>query len=311
MNISKLEIVPMREAFRHEAHNFTVWLESNIDALSKRIGIELSVLEREKAVGSFNVDLFCEDDQGNYVIIENQLERSDHDHLGKLMTYMVNLEAKTAIWVTPEVRPEHQRVIDWLNESTSADYSFYLVQVEAVKIANSPYAPLFTVLAAPDEQTREIGETKKELAESDYRCKEFWSGLLQKSKSRTKLFSAISPSKDRWLSTGSGKAGISFNYLIFKNEAGIELYIDSSDQDKNKAVFDILSTEKEIINAEFGDDLNWMRLDDKQASRIRWIVAGYGGLNDPESWSSLQEVLIDAMIRFDKVLRTRISKLQI
>ena len=164
MNVSKLEVVPIREAFRHEAHAFTVWLETNIDALSSRIGRELTVLEREKSVGSFNVDLFCEDENGSYVIVENQLERSDHDHLGKLMTYMVNLEAKTAIWVTPDIRPEHQRVIDWLNESTSADYSFYLVRIEAVRIDNSPYAPLFTVLAAPDEQIREIGETKKELA---------------------------------------------------------------------------------------------------------------------------------------------------
>jgi hypothetical protein len=159
MNISKLEIVPVRDAFRHEAHNFTLWLESNVDALAERIGMELTVLEREKSVGSFNVDLFCEDRNGTYVIIENQLERTDHDHLGKLLTYMVNLEAKTAIWVTPEVRSEHQRVIDWLNKSTSADFSFYLVRVEAVRIAGSPYAPLFTVLAAPDEQTPEIADT--------------------------------------------------------------------------------------------------------------------------------------------------------
>ena len=108
MNIGKLDVVPVRDAFRHEAHNFTQWLETNIDALSERVGIELIVLEREKSVGSFNVDLFCEDSNGNYVIIENQLERTDHDHLGKLLTYLVNLEARTAIWVTPEVRPEHE-----------------------------------------------------------------------------------------------------------------------------------------------------------------------------------------------------------
>src|SRR5258708_37143797 len=106
MNIGKIEIVPVREAFRHEAHNFTVWLESNIEALSERIGIKLTVSEREKAVVSFNVDLFCEDGMGNYLIIENQLEQSDHDHLVNLLTCLVNLEAKTAIWITPEVRPE-------------------------------------------------------------------------------------------------------------------------------------------------------------------------------------------------------------
>ena len=226
MNIGKIEIVPLRDAFRHEAHTFTRWLETNIDALSQRLGIELTVIEREKAVGSFNVDLLCEDRQGNFVIVENQLERSDHDHLGKVLTYLVNLEAKTAIWVTPEVRPEHRRVIDWLNEATSADISFYLVQVQAVRIGDSPFAPLFTVLAAPDEQTREIGETKKELAEQHVRHKEFWTQLLERSKKRTKLFSGRSPSLAHWLGTGSGRSGVEFVYVILKDSARIELYID-------------------------------------------------------------------------------------
>jgi len=97
MPVSRIERVPLREAFRHEALNFTVWLEQNIDALAGSIGLELTVLEREKAVGSFNVDLFCEDRSGNRIIIENQLERTDHDHLGKLLTYMVNLDARCAV----------------------------------------------------------------------------------------------------------------------------------------------------------------------------------------------------------------------
>jgi hypothetical protein len=204
MDIGKIEIVPVRKTFPHEAHNFTVWLESNIDALSQRIGIELTVVEREKAVGSFNVDLVCEDNDGNRVIIENQLERTDHDHLGKLLTYLVNLEAKTAIWVTPEVRPEHERVIDWLNEAVGADYAFYLVQVEAVRIGTSPFAPLFTVLAGPDEQTREIGETKKELADQHVHYQEFWTQILERSKGRTRLFSGISPRTRHWMSSVQG-----------------------------------------------------------------------------------------------------------
>ncbi|HRS00819.1 MAG TPA: DUF4268 domain-containing protein, partial [Candidatus Sumerlaeia bacterium] len=105
---------------------------------------ELSVVQREKEVGEFNVDLLCEDNDGHYVIIENQLERTDHDHLGKLLTYLVNLEASMAIWITSAPRPEHQKVIDWLNESTGENISFYLVKVEATKIGDSPYAPLFT-----------------------------------------------------------------------------------------------------------------------------------------------------------------------
>lgn len=311
MNISKLEIVPVRDAFRHEAHGFTLWLESNIDALAQRIGIDLTVIEREKAVGSFNVDLFCEDQNGTYVIIENQLERTDHDHLGKLLTYMVNLGAKTAVWVTPEIRSEHQRVIDWLNKSTGADFSFYLVRVEAVKIADSPYAPLFTVLAAPDEQTREIAETTKELAERHYHRKEFWTGLIERSQGKTKLFSSKTPSTDHWLGIGSGRSGIVFNYLILKDGAGIDLYIDVGDYERNKAVFDSLLQDKEAIEADFGEPLEWRRLDDKRASRIVKLYRDFGSLNEPETWPTLQDMLIEKMIRFDKVFRQRIRRINI
>jgi hypothetical protein len=125
--IGRLTIESVRKAFPNEARDFTRWLEAHIEDLSKRLGMDLTVVEREKEVGDFNVDLLCEDDQGRRVIIENQLERTNHDHLGKLLTYLVNLEASVAIWLATEPRPEHQKVIDWLNESTAADLSFYLV----------------------------------------------------------------------------------------------------------------------------------------------------------------------------------------
>ncbi|MEZ4667860.1 MAG: DUF4268 domain-containing protein [Anaerolineae bacterium] len=306
MDIGKLEIVPLREAFRHEAHNFTTWLENNIEALSERIGIELTVLEREKAVGSFTVDLFCEDDDGNTVIVENQLERTDHDHLGKLLTYMVNLDAKTAIWVATEVRQEHMRVIDWLNEATGADTGFYFVKVEAIRIGDSPYAPLFTVLAGPDEQTREIGEQKKEFAERHILREQFWTQLLERSKDRTLLTANRSASRDHWLSVAAGRSGVNYNYLILKDGAGIDLYIDVGDHDKNKNIFDRLHEQREAIEAEFGEPLDWRRLDDKRASRIVRSYVGEGSLHEQERWHGLQDLMINAMIRFDKVFRKRI-----
>lgn len=305
-SISKIDIVPIRQAFKHEALNFSVWLEENIDALSERIGRDLTVIEREKAVGSFTVDLFCEDKDGNTVIVENQLERTDHDHLGKLLTYMVNLEAKTAIWVATEARQEHQRVIDWLNESTGADYAFYFVQVEAIRIDDSPYAPLFTPLAQPDEQTRAIGAQKKELAERDLLCLEFWEQLLKRSKGRTRLTENRSPTKDHWFEVAAGKAGIHYAYLLFVDKAGVEVYIDTADADRNKAIFDALHAEREEIENEFGSPLDWQRLNDKRASRIRVTFHGQGSLREKELWPSLQDTLIEAMIRLDKAFRKRI-----
>src|SRR5207302_4470293 len=113
--IERLEIVSLRSAFPHEAHHFTRWLASHIEALSERLAMKLTVIQREQAVGDFNVDLLCEDAEGRRVIIENQLERTDHGHLGQILTYLVNLEASTAIWITSHPCSEHQKVINWLN----------------------------------------------------------------------------------------------------------------------------------------------------------------------------------------------------
>lgn len=310
--VSRLEIVPIRKAFQKEAIHFTTWLEGHIEALAERLGLQLTVVQREKEVGDFNVDLLCEDGDGRPVIVENQLERTDHDHLGKVLTYLVNLDASTAIWLTTEPRTEHQKVIDWLNESTAADIKFYLVKVEATRIGDSPYAPLFTVLSMPDKQTKEVGEKKKEWADRHYNRLEFWKGLLERSKDKTKLFSNISPGRYHWIGTGSGKSGVTFNYVILMDWSSVELYIDH-DKDtgqKNKAIFDALYAQKDVIEKEFGSSLEWERLEDKRASRIRRRFES-GGLASPESWPALQDAMIDAMVRLDKALRPRVAKIEI
>lgn len=259
--IGKIEVVPVRQAFRHEALDFTAWLEQNIEALSERLGTELTVLEREKRVGDFKVDLVCQDGNGNRVIIENQLEKTDHDHLGKVLTYLVNLDAHTAIWITTNPRLEHERVITWLNENTGDNTSFYLVKIEAIRIDNSPYAPLFTVLAQPDSQLSEIGSTKKELAtqelaEQDRRRYEFWSMFIKQSQSKTKLFANKSPNTGNWVGIGMGLSGVELNCLLYKNSARVEIYLDTLDRERNKALFDILFKDRDAIEAEFGNRSN-------------------------------------------------------
>lgn len=309
-NIGNVEVVPVRKAFPHEAQHFTAWLEKNIAALSSRLGISLTVVQREKSVGDFNVDLLCEDSAGHPVIIENQLERTDHDHLGKLLTYLVNLEAKLAIWITTEPRPEHAKVVDWLNESTPSDISFFLVKVEAIRIGNSPFAPFFTVLASPDAQTKEVGEKKKEWADRHYKQLQFWTQLLDRSKTKTKLFSTVSPGRFYSLITGGGKTGVQFQYTISRDSGSVCLYIDN-DQDTgkgNKAIFDALFQQKEQIHAELGFPLQWDRLDDKRASWI-WYEITTGGLDKPDSWPVLQDHMIAAMMKLDQALRPRLAQI--
>ena len=173
--IGKLEPVKLREIWAHEALDFTTWLFDNLDILNEQIGLSLTPIEREKKVGTFNVDILAEDDSGRPVIIENQLGKTDHDHLGKLLTYFSNLDAKIGIWVTTNARPEHITVINYLNEVVPSDTHFYLINLQAYKIGESAPAPLFTIEAGPTEERSAGGQVKKEFAERDKLKYEFLS----------------------------------------------------------------------------------------------------------------------------------------
>jgi hypothetical protein len=140
--IGKISRRPLREVWRHEERDFTVWLRDNIDVLTEQLGFELVNAEREQAAGNFSVDIVAETVDGRRVVIENQLERSDHDHLGKLLTYLASFEASVAIWIVSEPRPEHVLAITWLNQANLVD--FYLFKVEAVVIGDSAAAPLLS-----------------------------------------------------------------------------------------------------------------------------------------------------------------------
>jgi hypothetical protein len=190
--IGKIQRVALREVWNSEPA-FTQWLVDNIDVLNNVIDIHLSNAEKEKAAGSFSVDLVAEDDDGNHIIIENQFTKSDHDHLGKLITYLTAIEATAGIWIVADPRPEHVSAISWLNESNSA--SFYLIKVEAIKIGESQPAPLLTLIVGPSEEIREVGQTKKNLAERHVLREKWWSVLLDYAKTKTKLHANRSTTK--------------------------------------------------------------------------------------------------------------------
>ncbi len=309
MPIGKLEPVPLRDLWAHEATQFTPWLAENLDLLGEQIGLTLTLVEEEGNAGDFSVDIVAQTPEGHTVIIENQLERTDHDHLGKLITYLSTLEAKVAIWISPSPRPEHERAIHWLNEVAPADTSFYLVKVEAFRIGDSPPAPLFTVIAGPSPEGRQIGARKRELAERHILLREFWTQLLERARKRTSLHARRKPTTDYWIETGAGMSGVKYIYVLLKDRARIELYIDTGDEAENKRLFDALFAHKDEIEAAFGEPLDWQRLDHRRASRIAYVLPG-GGLPDQERWPQIQEAMIEAMVRFERAFKPHIRALR-
>ena len=165
MTIGKLEKVELRDIWKNEARDFTTWLYENMEALSEAVNMTLLEPQKEKQVdGSrYSIDIMAETENGEGVIIENQLEQTDHKHLGQLITYLTNMDCKVAIWICKEPRQEHINAVNWLNETSDDDFNFYIVKLEAYKIGNSEPAPFFSVICHPSKEQKEMGKDKKVL----------------------------------------------------------------------------------------------------------------------------------------------------
>lgn len=311
MHIARLQRVTLRELWSHEARDFTTWLSENLDLLGEALGIpQLALVQREAAAGVFSADILADDGHDRLIVIENQLESTNHDHLGKLITYLSNLDAKVAVWVTSSPRPEHERAVHWLNEILPAHMAFYLLQIEAYRIGDSAPAPKFTVVAGPTGVGHVIGEKKKELAERHLLRMEFWKQLLERAKVKTLLHARIAPGTENWINASAGRSGLGYDYTIRMEDAQVELYIDRGDAEQNKQIFDTLHEHKAEIEKAFGEPLEWQRLDAKSACRVRYLV-NEGGLQDPQHWPKIQDAMIEAMIRLERAMKPQIQRLKL
>jgi len=304
--VGRLVRVPLREVWAHEAHDFTRWLQDNIDVLNGALGLDLVNIEREQSAGAFNVDLVAEDSSGSKVIIENQLERSDHDHLGKLITYLAAFNAEIAIWIVAHPRPEHVAAISWLNESSSAD--FHLIKFEAVRIGSSAPAPLLTQIVGPSAETKAVSEQNREFAERYVIRERYWANLL--SRPDAHLHKHLTPSRYSWLGLSSGVRGINLNYSVRKDESQVEVYIDrgKGSAGENDQAFEHLLAQKDDIEQAFGEPLSWDNLEGKRASRISKTIDG-GYRSDNEGWDEIHDQMTDAMNRLAKAVKPYLPSL--
>lgn len=201
IRFGRLVDLPLRDAWPHEAHQFTPWLALNIDHLSDVIGIPLELTGTEVAVEKFSADILARNPiDDSVVLIENQLETTDHTHLGQIMTYLAGLKAQTVIWIAPTFREPHLSAIRWLNQHTADGFSFFAVKARIVRIGDSPFAPIFEIVAKPNEFERSIqrkAESSKS-AMSQWRCA-FWETYLQKYPDSARLGIAASGVSSRTL----------------------------------------------------------------------------------------------------------------
>ena len=308
--IGKIKRVPLREVWRHEARDFTTWLQVNIDILGDAIDMELSNVEREQSTGNFNVDLVAEDASGDTVIIENQLQKSDHDHLGKLITYLAASEAKAAVWIVAEARAEHVAAVSWLNQSPQNN--FYIVKLEAIKIESSDPAALLTLIVGPSEEGKQIGRSKGEHAERHDLRYSFWTQLLDRAKDKTHLHSGISANHYNWIGQSAGRNGISYNYSIRQNDTKVELYIDlgKDTEEENRKIFNQFLEKKEQIEEVFEGLLGWDDMEGRRAYRIFNNITDGGYRAPEEKWPKIHDAMIEQMMRLDKALTPHVKSLK-
>lgn len=294
------EIKDLRTIWPHEALDFTPWLadEENIGILSDAVGIDISVDETESSVGDFNVDIYAsETGTGKKIIIENQLEDTNHDHLGKLITYASGKSADIIIWLVKHAREEHIAAIEWLNNHTDDKIGFFLCEIKLYKIGDSEPAVKFEVIEKPNNWTKElrkndnINETQQQRYDYWVAFEDYAFNNIQFSKS----FNRSKPSTDHWLnfSIGSSACHISITQIRKRNELAVELYIDN-----NKELFQSLYKNKSEIESTTGLSFDWRELPEKKASRI--IIRQSADLNNNEKWNVQFDWLIDVMLKIKK-----------
>lgn len=271
VDLGSIESVDPRAIWAHEANDFTPWLAHNLDRLGDALGIELELVEREASVGDFSLDLLATDLNRNATaIIENQLATTDHDHLGKLITYASGHDASVIIWLSTAIREEHRQAIDWLNQRTDEKTDFYAVVIDVVKIGESKPAVQFKVAASPNAWQKST-KTKTKVAPSGKSelYLNYFQSLIDELRDAHNFTGAKKAQPQNWYSFSSGNKTFRYGHsFAARNRIRTEIYIDNGNEDENKAFFDAMFQQRAEIETEYGGVLEWERLDDKRACRI-------------------------------------------
>lgn len=309
MNLGKLKKIELRQAWPHEANDFTRWLaqEENLQALSDEVGFDITLIQTEAEVGGFNVDVLAEEEgTGRKIIIENQLEITNHDHLGKVITYAAGHDAGAIIWVVKDVREEHRKAVDWLNEHTDESVEFFLLRIELWQIADSPFAPKFEIVCKPNDWAKAVKESagRGERTETKLKQLEFWMQLKDYAKENAPQLRFRKCYAQHWtdLSIGSSAAHLALTVRSKEKLVGVELYIPD-----DKDLYAQLAQNREDIRRELAlaEEIEWMELPAKKASRVR--VSRAGDFADESKRGEQFAWLLTVAEKFRKVFSTRLT----
>lgn len=312
MELGRLEKVDLRSIWVNEAGNFTPWLaeEGNLGLLGDTVGMELELEAQEKDVGPFRADILCKDTAtSDWVLIENQLEKTDHSHLGQLITYAAGLHAVTIVWIAARLTDEHRAALDWLNEITSDEFNFFGLEIELWQIGSSPVAPKFNVVCKPNDWTKSITKAASQEVLTDIKRLQlaYWSDFAELLLENNGRIKPTKPLPQHWMNFSVGRSN--FTLQTFANTRdrmiSVGLFVLGSDA---KPHFHLLHEERETIEREIGESLEWRLLPEKKESQImlRWRDEDPA---DRGRWPAQHEWLLEKLEAFHESLAPKIKTL--
>ena len=320
VTLGKLEAVSLREAWPNEAANFTPWLaeDANLALLGEALGLQLELEAVEKPVGPFAADILAkESGAGRWVLIENQIEPTDHRHLGQLLTYAAGLDTHVVVWIAQSFREEHRAAIDFLNRATTEEFSFFGVQIELFRIGSSPLAPIFSLAAKPNNWSKQAQAGKQaaqdDLSPSQAQNRLFWSDVIADSVSAYPALSGRTPYKSSWQCAERVRSAQNFYVecnaaFTATGQLRVEAYLGGS---LAKSAFHALEAQRNEVENAFGAKLNWEELPKGQDSRIAYYMPGVQKRDDKAAWAAQKQWLLASWKKLADALRPYVNSLDL
>lgn len=305
MKLIKQKQISPRKMWPNEALNFTPWLAENIAELGEKLGMELEVVGQEVSVGPYSADVLAKDiNTDAYVVIENQLEKTNHDHLGKSITYASALNAKTIVWIATDFTEEHKKALDWLNDNTNEDLAFWGIQLELWQISEDTASMRLNIVSRPSTNVKTIKSNTNNESESRNLQLEFWTKFRDKLQSTKKIPSLQTPQAHYWYDVRIGRSFIKLSNVCNtqKNFVGVRLYIRSN---VVEMYYPVLEAKKEEINKALGCEPIW---DANPEARDKTIAITYNtDLTDTDRMEEALDWLVKQTIIFHSVFSKEVK----
>lgn len=318
--LGRISTIAARDVWAHEASEFTPWLATpeNMKELGDALGLgDLEIEAIEKDVGRFSADIVARDEGGSHVLIENQLEQTDHRHLGQVLTYLAGLDGDaTIIWIATRFLEEHRAAIDWLNTNTTERFDFFGVEIEVLRIGTSDPAARFNVVSKPNGWSRGVGLASRRISETaitdtQLLYEKYWVALRDQYQISGFSERFPKPWPRQWLPISIGRSGFRINFVLFREQkrVRIELYL-SQKGDPEKSAYHQLLSDKNSIEREVGAALVWQELPGRMASRIAFDLEN-ADISNVGDGPRQQQWLLGQLRLFRKTFSPRIRALKL